>query len=106
MEMDWIHGSRFVAGRFLVSVQALRGFRQNLICWLDCPEDVTANLGSGYGEWSLSLAPSTELISSIEKPVLESVYSDSHWYNRSRFIVDQSCIRICAESLDWTEYIK
>lgn len=106
MEMDWIHGSRFVIGRILVSVQALREFRQNLICWLDHPRDVTADLGLRYEEWSLSIAPSAELISSVDKPVFESVYRDSHTYTRFRFIVDQSCIRICAESLDWTEYVK
>lgn len=92
----------------VVSNVALKDLRRRLVEWQINPSDFVCDLGAGTGgdqALTLSIGRDSELIYSVGKPTCALTYRcGASMSGRWAFVVDQSCIRLCAESLN--EFLK
>jgi len=87
----------------LVDFKSLKSLRERLVEWQVNPSDFSVALGvQGEGDQRLTLAIGHDdnLIYSAGKPACMFTYAcGSAMQGRWSFVVDQSCIRLCAEDI-------
>lgn len=94
---------RISLSQVLVDLSSLKSLRERLIEWQVNPSDFRLQLGAqgdGDQRLSLSIGHDENLIYAAGKPACIFTYeSGSSMQGRWSFVVDQSCIRACAEEL-------
>jgi hypothetical protein len=84
----------------LIGRDKLADLRRQLLQWLEQPREIRCDLAVGTGqEFTLSLRVESDIICSMEKPVCTVRYSASQMTCQWKAVVDQSCIRLLAESI-------
>lgn len=87
----------------MLDVQALQNLRDRLVEWHTNPGAFEVELGTseeGDQRLSLALAQDPNLLFEVHKPACVVTYfSPSAMQGRWSFVVDQSCVRSCAEEL-------
>jgi hypothetical protein len=87
----------------LIDPQAIRVLRDRLLEWHTNPASFEVGLGTskeGDQSLSLSLAQDPQLLYEIHRPACIVTYgSPSSMHGRWSFVVDQSCVRSCADEL-------
>lgn len=87
----------------LIDLASLKLLRERLVEWQVNPIDFALELGiSGKGDQRITFAIGQDenLIYSVDKPACTLTYAcGSAMQGRWSFVVDQSCIRLCAEGI-------
>lgn len=93
-----------VLSQVLIDVQALKSLRERLLEWQVNPNDFDVALGArdeGDQQLMLAIGRDDSLIYSAGKPACVVTYAcGSVMQGRWVFVVDQSCIRLCADGID------
>jgi hypothetical protein len=88
----------------VVQTDLLKSLRQRLVEWQSNPAEFVCELcdaAEGDQRLALSIGRDDDLIYSAGKPACILTYAcGASMTGRWAFVVDQSCIRLCAESLD------
>lgn len=87
----------------LIDLASLKSLRERLVEWQVNPSAFTLELGlSGKGDQRITFAIGRDenLIYSLDRPACTLTYAcGSAMQGRWSFVVDQSCIRLCAEGI-------
>ena len=86
----------------LINLASLKSLRERLVEWQVNPSAFALELGAAKGDQQLTLAIGQVqgLICSVEKPACTLTYAcGAAMQGRWSFVVDQSCIRLCAEAM-------
>jgi hypothetical protein len=80
--------------------------RSDLARWLQSPCEISRVLSpepEGQRGCSVFIGPDKALISSAQKPVFRMTFGASAAPTQVQFVVDQSCLRLLYESLEWLQ---
>jgi hypothetical protein len=92
-----------VLSQVLVDIDALKSLREKLVEWQVNPSSFSVELGiqsGGDQRLSFSIGQEKTLIYSADKPAVTISYScNASMESKWAWVVDQSCIRLCAESI-------
>jgi hypothetical protein len=101
--LDLTSDFEVVLPQVLLDIDALKHLRERLVEWQVNPSDFNVELGvrsEGDQQLSFSIGQDKDLIYSTDKPAATISYSCGASMNgRWAWVVDQSCIRRCAESI-------
>ncbi|QSI33331.1 hypothetical protein GNX71_28705 [Variovorax sp. RKNM96] len=86
----------------LINLASLKSLRERLVEWQVNPSAFTLELGAAKGDQQIAFAIGQVqgLICSVDKPACTLTYAcGAAMQGRWSFVVDQSCIRLCAEAM-------
>ena len=93
-----------VLPQVLIEFASLKALRERLVEWHVNPSSFSIELGALHGEGqqiTFAIGQDDGLIYSVGKPACMLTYAcGSAMKGRWAFVVDQSCSRLCAESID------
>jgi len=102
--IDLTEDFHVVLPQVLIDLASLKALRERLIEWHVNPSSFSIELGVRHGEGqqlAFAIGQDDGLIYSVGKPACMLTYAcGSAMKGRWAFVVDQSCIRLCAESID------
>lgn len=102
--IDTTEDFHVVLPQVLIEFASLKALRERLVEWHVNPSSFSIELGAPYGEGqqlTFAIGQDDGLVYSVGKPACMLTYAcGSAMKGRWAFGVDQSCIRMCAESID------
>ena len=94
----------FELPQVFVARDSLRTIRSELLSWLSSPGEIKLEFGKLEGQsLAFALGHVEGWICSRERPVCVFAYSSLRFSMTASFCLDQSCVRVCTESLAWTD---